>query len=112
MMLIILLVILVLLVLAFLFTRGKGKKEPKPAAKPTSGGDCMFEGEDVFNKHVYKNTGELVEDEETKVACDDCGDYVYKMDDSCYDMIFDQTYNDSKNSGVCTAKTTSDKCPF
>lgn len=109
MMLIILLVILVILVLAFLFTRGK--KEPKPA-KPTSGGDCMFEGEDIFNKHVYKNTGELVEDEETKVACGDCGDYVYKMDDSCYDMIFDQTYNDSKNSGVCTAKTTSDKCPF
>jgi hypothetical protein len=85
---------------------------------------CRFEGEDIFNKHVFHKSGKLIEDEKTFTDCETCSDYVLKEDGSCYSMMFDTTYNDESDISdkddpknkearrMCTAEMKSSACPF
>ena len=128
-------IVIVLLLIVFLishFSKPKVQQaaiattdsDPAPPDSSDTKPKCKFEGEDVFNKHIFYKNGKLIEDEKTITDCETCSDYVYKSDGSCYTLMFDTTYNDDsdisdkddpkniKARRTCTAKMKPSTCPF
>jgi hypothetical protein len=81
-------------------------KPPPPSGVPGGGdsggatpGYCTFEGEDLVTNRVYTNSGSLVSENVSPIACSQCSQYTYKNDDGCIGYIYDtseNTYDSSK----------------
>ena len=90
---------------------------PPPMPAKVVEPSCEFEGEDIFNNHVFDKTATLITDEIT-VPCNSCNNYVYKDNDGkCHGYSYDETYN--VNGGgvqsvmsICTAEFGSTPCPI
>lgn len=95
-----------------------------------SGAKCEFEGEDIFNGHVFSKQGSPIKNA-TKIDCDNCNEYVNKKQSKCVNYIYDKTENESSgdksdwpgskktpdadpNEGMCTSSLapTGNKCSF
>jgi hypothetical protein len=100
-------------------SRGKAAKpvDTPVAVKPEGGANtklCVFEGEGIFNKMIYKDDGTLVTAEPDKMTCDECSNYIYKQSPGeCYSLGFDSDLQaGGAVVGACTAASTRTSCPI
>ena len=73
---------------------------------------CEFEGEDLFEKKVFKKIdNSLVTTNPKGMQCSECVDYIYREGPTeCYE--FEYTNKDNEVIGVCLAKTVASKCTY
>lgn len=93
-----LMIVSLILFLVFWFWSGNpdpGQNPEPPEAQPLM---CSFDGSDLFNKRIYTATGTLVV-EDVKDACSNCSQYVYRDQDGCTPLGYDE----SQNVPVCIA---------
>ena len=112
--LIILLIVLVLLGYSvYRMLRRTTPAAPAPAAPEAPVGKvCEFEGEDLFNRKVFKKSdNSIVTANPKSLQCSECVDYMYRAGpNECYE--FEYTNKDKEVVGVCLAKTVASKCTY
>lgn len=79
---------------------------------------CQFENEDIINKAVYTQSGNIISEQPVNLKCSECTTFINKDIDTgeCYQYTFDPEYNafdqteatrdpdDPEPMYVCTAK--------
>lgn len=78
------------------------------------GRKCLLEGEDLFNKRIFKKSGRMISDQPKDLYCNKCGDYYYKDKGGCVKLEFDKDENIPQgDTGVCTVGLGAfHACPF
>lgn len=74
----------------------------KDTSTETSGKTCKFEGEDLFNKKIYKwSDGTHIVKNPTNLPCSECNQYIFKDKNECVPYIFDSSENVQKDKSFC-----------
>ena len=103
--------LVVLGTLVYIYKRYRVYKVPKTSDAP-KGKLCEFEGEDLFEKKVFKKIdNSMVMTNPKGMQCSECVDYIYREGPTeCYE--FEYTNKDNEVIGVCLAKTVPSKCTY
>ena len=77
-----------------------------PPAKDTSsevsGKTCQFEGEDLFNKEIYKwSDGTRIKKNPINLPCGECNQYLFKDKEGCVPYTFESLENVQEDKTYC-----------